>query len=349
MIKILIVDDSAFMRNMLTDILKTDEEIRVVGHAENGKEALEKIPILKPDVITLDIEMPIMDGISTLEKIIRDHSIPVVMISSLTVEGANLTVKALEIGAIDFFPKPKNIFSLSGNKTKMEIIKKVKMASKSKMNLNYKKTYPLRYSKKTLRETKTSKSEFKYIIAIASSTGGPRALQEVLSSIEGNINGSIVIAQHMPPKFTKSLADRLDTLTDVRVKEGEDGDILKRGYCYIAPGGFHMRVKKESNDYVLKLSSEEPIKGLRPAADILMQSVAELNNLKKVGVVLTGMGSDGAEGIIQIKKSGGSTIAQDENSSVVFGMPKIAIETNNIDKVVSLNNIAKEILNIVGV
>lgn len=349
MINILIVDDSAFMRNILTDILKTDKNIRVVGQARNGKEALEKIPALKPDLVTLDIEMPIMDGISTLEKIIEKHNIPVVMISSLTVEGANSTVKALEKGAVDFIPKPENIFSLNGKKIREEIIDKIKMASQSKVSLNYKKTYPLKSSKKDLTKAKFTKSEFEYIIAIASSTGGPRALQEVLSSIPGNINGSIVIAQHMPPKFTKSLADRLDTLTDLKVEEGKEGDILKRGYCYIAPGGFHMRVKRESNDYILKLSKEEPIKGLRPAADILMKSVAELEKLKKVGIVMTGMGSDGSQGIIQIKQSGGSTIAQDEKTSVVFGMPKIAIETNNIDKIVSLDNIAKEILNIVGV
>lgn len=349
MINILIVDDSAFMRNILTDILKTDKNIRVVGQARNGKEALEKIPDLKPDLITLDIEMPIMDGILTLEKIVEKYNIPVVMISSLTVEGANSTVEALEKGAVDFIPKPKNIFSLNGKEIREGIIDKIKMASQSKVSLNYKKTYPLKSSKKDLPKSKLTKSEFEYIIAIASSTGGPRALQEVLSAIPGNINGSIVIAQHMPPKFTKSLADRLDTLTNLKVEEGEDGDILKRGYCYIAPGGFHMRVKRESNDYILKLSKEEPIKGLRPAADILMKSVAELEKLKKVGIVMTGMGSDGSEGIIQIKQSGGYTIAQDEKTSVVFGMPKIAIETNNIDKIVSLDNIAKEILNIVGV
>ena len=349
MIRVLLVDDSPFMRKILTDILQEDKEIIVVGEAKNGKEALEKIVLLNPDVITLDIEMPIMDGITTLNHIVKQYNIPVVMISSLTTEGAALTLKALEKGAIDFIPKPKNIFRLSGETMKLEIIDKIRMAAKSKVNINYENANTLKPLKKVSKTPLLNKEKFEYIIAIGTSTGGPRALQSVLPLLSENINGTIVVVQHMPPKFTKSLADRLNSLSNIMVKEGEEGDVLKRGHCYVAPGGFHMKVANEEGDYIIKLDKEPPIKGLRPAADILMESVAKLEGLKKVGVIMTGMGSDGSKGIVEIKKSKGYTISQDEKTSVVFGMPKMAIETNHIDKIVPLNNIAHEIMSIVGV
>lgn len=349
MIKVLLVDDSPFMRKILTDILQEDKEIIVVGEAKNGKEALEKITLLSPDIITLDIEMPIMDGLTTLNYIVKQYNIPVVMISSLTTEGATLTLKALEKGAIDFIPKPKNIFSLSGETIKLEIINKIKMAAKSKVNIDYEDANVLKPLKKISRMPRLNKKKYEYIIAIGTSTGGPRALQSVLPLLSENINGTIVVVQHMPPKFTKSLADRLNSLSNISVKEGEEGDLLKRGHCYVAPGGFHMKVVNEEGDYIIKLDKGPPIKGLRPAADILMESVAKLEGLKKLGVIMTGMGSDGSKGIVDIKKSNGYTISQDEKTSVVFGMPKAAIETNHIDKIVPLNNIAHEIMSIVGV
>lgn len=349
MIRVLIVDDSPFMRRILSDILKLDKDIIVVGQANNGKEALEKIPTLNPDVITMDIEMPIMDGITALEYIVKDHNIPVVMISSLTEEGATLTLKALDIGAIDFIPKPKNIFSLSDRFTKMEIINKVKEASRSKINLKYEGKKISTSSINYLKPSKWNNEKFEYIIAIGTSTGGPRALQSVIPLLPEDINGSIVVVQHMPPKFTKSLADRLNTMSNIKVKEGEEGEKLKRGYCYIAPGDFHMKIAKKAGNYIIELDKGLPVKGLRPAADILMESVAELKDLKKIGVVLTGMGSDGSDGVSKIKESNGYTIAQDEETSVIFGMPKAAIDTNNIDKIVPLNSIAHEIMSKMGV
>jgi len=349
MIKVLIVDDSTFFRRMLKDILQRDREIAIIGEARNGREALEKIPILKPDVITLDVEMPFMDGITTLKHISRDYRIPVVMLSSLTTEGASMTLKALEEGAVDFIPKPTNIFSLSGEELKIEIINKIKVAAKC--NLNSKGFQS--HSKKKIHTNKikpiNGNLDFNYIIAIGTSTGGPRALQEVIPLFPQNINGSILVVQHMPPKFTKSLADRLNSMSEIYVKEGEDGDKLNRGWCYIAPGGYHMKVVQEGNDYVIRLDKGEPIKGLRPAADVLMESVAKLKDIEKIGVVMTGMGSDGSNGIIQMKKSDSYIIAQDEESSTVFGMPKAAIKTNCVDKVVSLYEIANEIMQIVGV
>ncbi|NLJ79163.1 MAG: chemotaxis protein CheB [Tissierellia bacterium] len=190
---------------------------------------------------------------------------------------------------------------------------------------------------------------FDHIIALGISTGGPKALQDILPLLPRNINGSIVIVQHMPSGFTKFLSDRLNVLSQIEVKEGEEGDVLQRGYCYIAPGGYHMRVEHADNGYVIRLNKEKPIKGLRPAVDILMESVARLDNLNKVGIIMTGMGSDGAKGIIEIKKSNGYTMAQDEESSTIFGMPKLAIETGYVDKIVALGDIPNEIMNIVGV
>lgn len=349
MIRILIVDDSTFLRRILKDILKEDKEIIVVGEAKNGKEAIAKIPLLKPDLITLDVEMPIMDGIVTLKQIINDYSIPVIMLSSFTTEGATLTLEALEEGAVDFIPKPKNIFGIEGKKVKEDIIKKIKVAVKSNIdtkfnNLNNKKPFHKYYDGPIV-----SDKRFEYLVAIGTSTGGPRALQEVIPMLPKNINGAIVIVQHMPPKFTKSLAERLNKLSNINVMEGIDGTILKRGWCYIAPGDFHMKVVKDAEKYIIKLDKGPPVKMLRPSVDVLMESIAKIDNIKKLGVIMTGMGSDGSNGIVQIKKSNGYIIAQDKESSTVFGMPKVAIETKCVDKIVSLGNVADEIIRIVGV
>lgn len=347
MIRVLIVDDSPFARKILKDILNEDNEIVVIGEAKNGIEALEKIPLLKPDIITLDIEMPVMNGITTLEKIVNNYSIPVIVVSNLTQKDAALTLEALEKGAIDFIEKPKNIFSLSGKATKVDMINKIKVSAKSNIKCIKKSTIkPIAINPVIDKDIGDS---FEYLIVIGTSTGGPRALKEVLPLLPKNINGSIVVVQHMPPNFTKSLADRLNSLSKIKVKEGEEGDRLKKGHCYIAPGDFHMEVIQKESGYFIQLNKKPVIKGLRPSVDVLMESVAKIDDIKKVGVILTGMGSDGSNGIIKIKKSKGYTIAQDKESSVVFGMPKSAINTKHIDKVVPLNNIAHEIMSRVGV
>lgn len=348
MIKVLIVDDSPLMRKILGDILRGDKDIHIVGEAKNGKEALYKIPLLKPDLITLDIEMPIMDGITALEKIVKLYNLPVVMISSLTMEGAALTLDALDKGAVDFIQKPKNIFSMNKEQIKLEIIDKIKMAAKSKVNIEYR-IKALKPFKDYSRIVKDREGKFEYIVAIGTSTGGPRALQAVLPLFPENINASFVIVQHMPPKFTKSLADRLDTLSNIRVKEGENGEVLQQGYCYIAPGDFHMKVVEKEGDYIIELNKEPAIKGLRPAVDVLMESVAKLRDLKKIGVIMTGMGSDGANGVTNLKKNNGYIIAQNQETSVVFGMPKAAIDTGYVDRVVPLSDIAYEVMKKMGV
>lgn len=350
MIKVLIVDDSALIRKIIADILEEDREIEVIGTAKNGIEALEKISVFKPDLITLDIEMPIMDGISTLKEIVEKHQIPVIMLSSLTVKGADLTLKALDIGAVDFVTKPKNVFSIGSSAEKKKLIEKVKMASKVKINQNI---LPSRsidvLEKRRIMSLKYTNDPYDNIVVIGTSTGGPRALQKIIPKLPYDINASIVVVQHMPAGFTKSLAKRLDLMSQIKVKESEDNEKLKRGHCYIAPGDFHMEVEQTKEGLIIELNQNPRISGLRPSADILMESVSKLHGINKVGVILTGMGSDGAKGISKVKKNGGYTMAQSEESCVVFGMPKSAINTGNIDSIVSLSDIRDVIIERVGV
>ncbi|HEY8361841.1 MAG TPA: chemotaxis response regulator protein-glutamate methylesterase [Tissierellaceae bacterium] len=347
MIKVLVVDDSVLIRKILTDILESDDEIKVIDTARNGKEALEKIELLKPDLVTLDIEMPIMDGITTLKQIVSKYRIPVIMVSSLTYEGAELTLEALDIGAVDFLPKPTNIFSIKQEDIKHQIVEKVKVAAKSKFYAikpvaEVKKQYDIIKKKKLLN------TKFDNIVAIGTSTGGPRALQMLIPQFPADINASIVIVQHMPAKFTKSLADRLDSISSVKVKEAEEGEILQRGHAYIAPGDYHLKILKEKDNLVVRLDKEPEVLGLRPTVDKMMDSIAKIDGYNKIGVILTGMGSDGKKGIRSIKESGGFTIAQDEATSVVFGMPKAAISTNCIDIVLPIDKIGEKILSKVG-
>ncbi len=348
MIRVLIVDDSPFMRRILKRIIESEDGIVVVGEAKNGQEALESIYTLKPDVITLDIEMPIMDGLTALRKVISTFNIPVIMLSSYTKEGACLTLKALEEGAFDFIPKPTNVFKIEGQAFQQELISKIKVAAKSKCKA-IKPREIIESKAKVLDRNIHKNNTFEYLIAIGASTGGPRALQYVIPLIPKTINASIVVVQHMPPKFTKSFADRLNNLSQLDVFEGEDNLILKRGCCYIAPGDFHMKVMQEDDVYKLKLDKGPHVKGLRPSVDVLMESVAKLKGLKIIGVILTGMGTDGATGVVEIKKANGYVMAQDKDSSTVFGMPRAAIETNCVDRIVPLNRLVDEIIEFVGV
>lgn len=347
-VKVMVVDDSAFMRKIISDILKEDKDVDVLLTARNGQDALEKLISAKPDVITLDIEMPIMDGITTLREIINKYDIPVIMLSSLTVEGADSTLKALEIGAVDFITKPTNVFSLSQSEEKHNLIEKVKTASKIKRN--YKPSIPIVKSKPIIKSEPFNKNEeVKFIIAIGTSTGGPKALQSVIPQLPSDINGSVLVVQHMPEGFTRSLANRLDSMSNIRVKEAEDGEKLRKGYCYIAPGNYHLTACEDRGDIVLKLDKNPTVSGHRPSVDVMMESVATLKSMKKIGVIMTGMGSDGAKGIRKILDAGGYTIAQDEESSIVFGMPKVAINNGSINKVLPLDEISNELTNVLGV
>lgn len=352
MIKVLVVDDSAFMRKILSDIINSHPSIEVVSTAKNGEEAISKIQKLNPDVVTLDVEMPIMDGLSALQKIMDDCPVPVLMLSGLTKAGTDATIKALQYGAVDFIAKPSNIFKINVDDMKKHLFEKIVIASKVKYRkkLLYKPSTP-RIIKKEFRTRNniSNRNKFKKIVAIGTSTGGPRALQNILPHIPKDINAAIVIVQHMPPGFTKSLANRLDSISEISIKEAEQNDILLPGHAYIAPGSQHMEVIKEGDNFRIKLHKDSPVSGHRPSVDVLMESLARTNFSDVIGVILTGMGSDGAMGLKSLKNNSAYIIAQNEESCVVFGMPKSTIKLGVVDKVLPIDDISNEIIKAVEV
>jgi two-component system chemotaxis response regulator CheB len=341
--KVLVVDDSAFMRKIISDIIDEDIHLNVVGTARNGQDALQKINILKPDVITLDVEMPLMDGITTLEQIMTTNPVPVIMLSGLTSEGAEATVKALERGAVDFIAKPVGI---NISQLKDELIYKIKTAAKVKVNKTIKhpdSRQPRRLIVSNLPVGKTALfGNADKILVMGTSTGGPKALQEVLPLLPENFPAPILIVQHMPPGFTKSLANRLNSLCAIRVKEAEEGEVLYQGVAYIAPGDFHLTIAKDNYHLVVKLTTDPLVNGHRPSVSVMMESVCNNFHGKIIGVIMTGMGSDGVEGMKLIKEKKGITIAEAEETCVVFGMPKAAIQANCIDQIIPLHDIADE-------
>ncbi len=348
-IEVLVVDDSAFMRKMLTDILDSTGDIRVTGTARNGLEALDKIKEIKPDVITLDVHMPSMDGLRCLKEIQKITDTPVIMLSSLTVDGGKATIEALESGAIDFITKPAGLFEISGKEKREEIIEKIRMA----YDVLKKRQDRKRGCKpaSTAEQKKNTTDELKTLIVIGTSTGGPKALQEVIPYFPEDISAAVLIVQHMPPGFTKSLAERLNTLSGINVKEGEDGEIIRPGYAYIAPGDFHMEVDRGKDGTMkIRTTKGKPMGGHRPAVNVLMDSIARTGFPNVIGVIMTGMGSDGKEGVVKIKESNNAIIiCQDEISCVVYGMPKSAISTGMVDAIVPLKEIAGVIVKYMGV
>ncbi|NTV88869.1 MAG: chemotaxis response regulator protein-glutamate methylesterase, partial [Clostridiales bacterium] len=324
-------------------------DIKVISTAKDGKEALEKAQTLNPDVITLDVEMPVMDGLTCLKELQKITEARVLMLSSHTKTGANLTLDSLAAGAIDFVTKPTGLFDITGDEKKQEIIDKVRMAkSIKKSSAAFEKT-EIKQQHKKLSPIKSS--SLKTVVAIGTSTGGPKALQEVIPYIPGDIPAAVLIVQHMPPGFTKSLAERLNMLSELTVKEAEDGDIIKPGMAYIAPGDFHMTVGgTESSGLKIILTKDPPAGGHRPAVNVMMNAVAKTGFSNVIAVIMTGMGSDGSEGIKNIKTSNkGYIISQDEKSCVVYGMPRAAALTGIVDSVVPLKKIADEIVKNLGV
>ncbi|MCK8058780.1 MULTISPECIES: chemotaxis response regulator protein-glutamate methylesterase [unclassified Fusibacter] len=341
-IKVLVVDDSAFMRKVVSDIINACDHIEVIATAKNGKEALELLKTLKPDVVTMDIEMPVMDGLTALEKAMDTTPVPIVMLSSLTKEGADATLKALELGAVDFITKPSSVFKINADDVKTQLIEKLEIASRIRIPKKRKQVSTDVIRPKTSRFV--GHNDIRKIIAIGTSTGGPKALQSVIPLIPKNIDAPVLIVQHMPPGFTKSLAERLDSMSAISVKEAEDGDMLQPGWCYVAPGDKHLRVVRDVKGFRIALGSDGPVTGHRPSADAMFDSLAQLDLHNIVGVIMTGMGADGAKGLVNIKKNRNFVIAQDEDSCVVFGMPKSAIKLDAVDKIVSLENITDEII-----
>ncbi|MBS4539867.1 chemotaxis response regulator protein-glutamate methylesterase [Clostridium sp. D2Q-11] len=344
--KVFIVDDSAFMRKIISDIVNQDSELTVIDTARNGKEALEKLKYIHVDILTLDIEMPIMNGIETLKELKKNNiDIPVLMLSSLTRDGAELTLKALEIGAIDFITKPSSIFKVNNDEKKNEIISKIKGAINTK-TIFITNTEKIVFKEKAHKIVKNK--QVKNIIGIGSSTGGPRALQEIIPQISEDVDGSFVVVQHMPPGFTKSLADRLNRMSHVIVKEAENDEIVRNGYCYIAPGDKHLKLVNHNNNIKIILDDGINVNGHKPSVDVLMNSISNLENINKIGVILTGMGSDGALGLKNLVKSGGYSIGQNEESCIVYGMPKSAYNIGAVDVQLPLEDIISEIYNKLG-
>ncbi|MBC7959344.1 MAG: chemotaxis response regulator protein-glutamate methylesterase [Vallitaleaceae bacterium] len=359
--KVLVIDDSAFMRRVISDIINGDERCEVVGVATNGREGLEFVEKLSPDVITLDVQMPVMTGIEMLKEIQKTKQIPVIMLSTLMKEGGKETIEALELGAYDFVKKPDNIFKINSDEIKKELIEKIILAAESSKKVQpvYKPHIARTVSEigkgldltKSMVPKQTGNNTVKNLVALGTSTGGPRALQYVLPYLPGNINAGIVVVQHMPPGFTKSLSDRLNQLSEITVKEAEDQDVIQNGFAYIAPGDKHLEVKEDaSGKLVIRLSDEPPRGGHKPSVNVMMHSIALIKSKKLIGVIMTGMGADGTEGMMAIKaKQSFHIIAQNEATCVVYGMPKTAVEKGITDEVVPLEKISESIIKQSGV
>jgi two-component system chemotaxis response regulator CheB len=337
-IRVLVVDDSAFMRFTITKHLGEHPEILVIGSARDGNEALEMIPKMNPDVVTMDVEMPHLDGLSTLREVMSRFPRPVVMFSSLTAEGTSETVQALTIGAVDFIAKPSNKANIQA--VMDEAAAKIIKAASSKVFSLPKTARPLeltaRPAVKTAKSVRPLTPSDKVLI-IGSSTGGPRALNAVVPELPANLNAAVVIVQHMPVGFTRSLAERLDSVSKIKVKEAEPGDKLEVGKALLAPGGFHMVFDRNGQ---VTLNQNPPVHGVRPAIDVAMTSIVPLHGKSIVGVILTGMGNDGTTGCQLIHGAGGYVIAEDESTCVVWGMPRSVYEAGVTDEVKPLNDIS---------
>jgi len=341
-IKVLIVDDSAFMRHFFEAMLNEDPHIEVVGTAVDAYDAREKIKALNPDVITLDIEMPGMDGLTFLEKIMKLRPTPVVMVSTLTQKGADSTIRALEIGAVDYVSKPASPEDADNlDALKDEMVGKIRTASIS--NVRSIERSKIKHEDNGTVQFPLGKAVKRKFIAIGASTGGVEALKEVLFRMPAN-SPPIMVVQHMPANFTKSFAERLNGLCQMTVHEAEDGQEILAGNVYIAPGNKHLTVEKYAGRYICRVKINELVSGHRPSVDVLFNSVAECIGGNVVGVILTGMGKDGANGMLTMKKAGAINIGQNEDTCVVYGMPKEAYENGSVDIEMPLQDMAKEIV-----
>lgn len=348
LIKILIVDDSFFMRNVLTRILSEIPGFSVIGTASDGVDFLRKMETLDPDVITLDIEMPKMDGLTALGQLMPKKPKPVVILSSLAEEGAEATIRALQLGAVDFLLKPSGAVSLDIGKVKEELANKIRMAAGIKMRP----VTETRVSRPAVESAIGDKhgrhlKDSDRVVLIGSSTGGPKALMELVPHLSRDMDAAFLLVQHMPSGFTQSLAARINQASSLEVREARHGDEIQGGVALLAPGDQHMVVAEEKGRKVVHLNNEPRVWGVRPSVDITINSAVPFFKERLVGVILTGMGTDGAKGISIIKKNGGKAIAQDEESSIVYGMPKAAFETGCLDKVLPLSEVAAGISSMV--
>lgn len=351
MIRVLIADDSAFMRKVLSDLFNSQSDFQVVGTAANGQDAIDKVKKFHPDVLTLDVIMPVMDGLEALAVIMQQCPLPVVMVSSTTQKGTNETIRALALGAVDFVSKDGGAISKIDS-IKDEILAKCRLAARARPQKNFVgATRRIEVKRKSGFVPKPRSEPARKIsptgnklVLIGSSTGGPQALQTVITRLPKNLPCGVVIVQHMPAGFTKSLADRLNSISDIAVSEATHDEIIRPGHVYIAPGDFHARVAPYgSKERKIVLSKEPRVGNLRPTANYLFESGAQFGG-DLVSVILTGMGSDGCEGMKLIKSSGGYVIAQDEASCVVYGMPKAVVDAGLADEILPLYKIADSIV-----
>ena len=340
-IRVLVVDDSPFMRRAITRMITAEPGIEIIGQASNGAEALEQIAQLRPDVVTMDIEMPIMDGLTALKRIMTERPLPVIMMSTLTQTGSSATLQALELGAFDFVPKPETSM-LDVFTVQHELTSKIKEASRPRRTgplppLPVPAAPPARIGDHRL-------SQGIDLVAIGISTGGPPALQALLPQLPADLPVPVLVVQHMPPGFTRSLAERLDKLSSVRVKEAEQGEKLEAGTVYIAPAGWHLTLKTDSRGaFVQLIDSSDSKTWHKPSVDVMMASVAMSYGPRALGLIMTGLGNDGTAGAGAMKRAGAPIWAQDEETCVVYGMPRAVFESGVVDKVLPLPRIATEL------
>ena len=345
--RVVVVDDSALVRSLLTEIINRQSDMECVGAASDPFAAREMIRNLNPDVITLDVEMPRMDGIDFLSKLMRLRPMPVVMVSTLTERGAEVTLRALELGAIDFVAKPKIGVADGLKQLADEITEKVRTASKARVSKPPSPTHPVtatgvlpppKAAPQSIGRLSTEK-----LIFIGASTGGTEATKEVLMNLPPDSPG-VVITQHMPPGFTKSYANRLDGLCKIRVKEATDGERVLPGHAYIAPGGFHLSVERSGANYIARVTDGEPVNRHKPSVEVLFESAARVVGQNALGIMLTGMGADGAKAMRTMKDAGSYNVCQDEATCVVFGMPREAIAAGAANEVLPLTKIAQHVI-----
>lgn len=346
MIKVLVVDDSAFMRKAISTMLDKDPGIKVIGAARDGQEGLDMVRKLDPDVVTMDIEMPKMDGLTALRHIMMESPRPVLMVSSLTTEGAEATLKAMELGAVDFIPKQLSKVSLDIIKIEKDLIARVKTVASRKMRHATSAARPIarKPAAPARRVTSPAGRPKRDVVAIGVSTGGPPVVQKILSSLPADFPASIVIAQHMPAAFTGPFAKRLDGVSQITVKEAEPGDVLKPGHAYVAPGGRHVVLDQKVSRVDVVVTDDPPGELYKPSANVMISSVAEAVGRRALGVILTGMGADGCEGVRDLKAKGGRAIAQSDSTCVVYGMPKAIVDEDLADEIVDLDDLADSIM-----
>ena len=348
MIKVVVVDDSAFMRKAIGTMLDKDPEIEVVAYARDGEEGLEKIREHDPHVVTLDIEMPRMDGLTALKHIMMEMPRPVLMVSSLTTDGAESTLKAMEYGAVDFIPKQLSKVSLDIVKIEKDLLNKVKTIAKRKVRPRSARTRQSREKRvepvrRKVVESRKKGKQLRDVVAFGVSTGGPPVVQRILSELPPDFPAGILIAQHMPQAFTGPFAKRLGESCQLKVKEAENGDVLRPGCVFVSPGGKHLTIEQKVSRIDVVVGDEPRDALYRPSVNVLMSSVSKAVGARGVGVILTGMGSDGLLGIRELKTAGGKALAQSEETCVVYGMPKAIVDEGLADKVVSLEDMPAEI------